>query len=351
MIGYIKNNKKMSVIIGAVICIQIVLAILVGTRDISIGHDSYRYAQLYDAIKDCFCFDGGVEKGFQSLSFLFAYAGVSYEVYFIGISLILFILVNATAIKFAELFRHSVERFSHEYWQFILLAILIFLWSPFFVSAHINVIRQGLSSFFVYLALFTFILKNWRLFIIFSIIAISFHYSALMYIVFFPFLLLTLNQVLSIVLVLSVSYAIGFSEIFIAWISNILDLGLYEKISKYQRKADYEAGIRYDFLFFSLAMGLLPYFIYRFVSTEKYLKGLAALLKIYFLLLIPFLLFGFAKFSDRYLYTAWLFLPFLAAGTLSSIKLWHFWKTQILYALSIVSPLIFSFMALNGIAR
>lgn len=351
MIDYIKNNKKMSILIGLVLLTQIVLAVLVGGRDLSIGHDTYRYAQLYEAIKDCLCFDGAVEKGFQSLSFLFAYAGVNNEIYFIGISLILFFLVNTVAIKFVEIFSHSVEKYSYEYWQLIYLAILIFLWSPFFVSAHINVIRQGLASFFVYLALFAFILKNWRLFVFSSITAISFHHTSLMYIAFFPLLLLTVNQVLSIALVLSVSYSSGFSEIFIAWISNVLELGIYEKISNFQRKVNYESGIRYDFMIFSLVMGLLPYLIYRFISTEKYRKGLAALLKVYALLLIPFLLFGFAKFSDRFLYTAWLFLPFLAAGTLCSIKLWREWKTRIFYVLSIVSPLIFSFMSLNGIAR
>jgi len=351
MIDYIKNNKKTSSFIGFVIGIQIVLAILVGTRDISIGHDTQQYAQLYESVKNCHCFDGGVEKGFQYLSLLFAYADFSNDAYFSGISLILFFLVNTVAFKFVGLFGDSVEKYSHEYWQLIYLVVLIFLWSPFFVSAHINAIRQGLASFFVYLALFAFILKHWKLFVVASIAAINFHHTALMYIAFFPLLLLTLNQVLLIVLVLSLSYAIGFSEFFTAWISNILNLGVYEKITNYQIKVNYQGGIRYDFMIFSLLMGLFPYFIFRTLSTDKYQKGLTALLKIYFLLLIPFLFFGYANFSNRFLYTAWLFLPILAAGTLWSIKIWRDWGKYILYLMTAISPFVFIFMALNGIAR
>lgn len=351
MIDYIKNNKKTSSFIGLVICVQIVLAIIVGTRDISVGHDTYQYTQLYESVKNCHCFDGGVEIGFQYLSLLFAHADFSNEAYFISISLILFFLVNTVAFKYVELFSSSIERYSNDYWFLIYLVVLIFLWSPFYVSAHINAIRQGLSSFFVYLALFAFILKNWRLFVISSIAAISFHHTALMYIAFFPLLLLTLNQVVLIVLVLSVSYSIGFSEVLIAWISKILNLEIYEKISNYQLKVNYENGVRYDFIVFSLLLGLVPYFIHQFISTEKYRNGLALSLKIYLLLLIPFLLFGFANFSNRFVYTAWLFLPFLAAGTLWSIKLWRDWKLYFFYTMNAASPLIFSFLALNGIAR
>lgn len=153
------------------------------------------------------------------------------------------------------------------------------------------------------------------------------------------------------VLALSVSYSIGFSENFIAWISKILNLGVYEKISNYQLNVNYERGVRYDFLVFSLLVGLIPYFIYQFISTERYRKGLALLLKIYLLLLIPFLIFGFANFSNRFVYTAWLFLPFIAAGALWSIRLWRDWKTYFFYVMSGISPLVFVFLALNGIAR
>lgn len=333
-----------------IISLQIVLAILIGFRNETIGSDTYRYAELYQTLKNCLCFDGGVELGFQLYNYLFAYAKQSTAIYFTGISLLIFLLLNFVTLKFINIFYFSSDR-DYEYWLLVYLIFFIFLLSPFFVSAHINAIRQGIASFVVYLSLFFFITKNWKLFLLTALIASSIHHTALMYLAFSPLLLLTLNRLILIVVLLTISYLSGLSEFLLHHLSDMTGLGIYEKVVNYQLKVSYQRGVRWDFTLFSIFLALIPYFICRYLVIDKFKDGMITALKVYLVLLIPFFLFGYAAFSNRFLYTAWLYLPFLAAATLISARYFNNWKNWALYILMPLSPAVFVIMIMNGFAR
>lgn len=343
-------TNKIALFIPAVIFLQIFLSLFMGYRDLSIGTDTYRYAEYYQALNDCLTLCGEHEIGFQIFGYIFAYTEQTVATYFFGISLFIFLMLNIVSLKFVTIFNLTFEQ-NRDYCLFLLLIFFIFLLSPFFVSAHINAIRQGIASFFVYLSLLFFITKNWKLFLFSALIASSFHHTASMYLAFSPLLLLTLNRLILIVVLLTISYLSGISEFLLHYLSDMTGLGIYEKVINYQSHVTYQRGIRWDFTLFSLFLALIPYLIYRYLVIDKFKDGLVAALKIYLLLLIPFFLLGYAAFSDRFLYTAWLYLPFLAAATLISARYFNNWKNWALYILMPLSPAVFVIMIMNGFAR
>src|SRR5690606_16432191 len=73
-----------------------------------------------------------------------------------------------------------------------------------------------------------------------------------------------------------------------------------------------------DFMFFSLSLGLaLDFFVRRFVfpsRAERYFS----FVKLYWLLIVPFLLFGFGAYSDRLLFGAWLYFSLVIGVFFSS---------------------------------
>nr|WP_320166829.1 EpsG family protein [uncultured Methylophaga sp.] len=342
--------NKSALFIPAVIFMQILLSLFIGYRDLSIGSDTYRYAEYYQALKDCLTLCGEHEVGFQIFGYIFAYTGQTTASYFFGISLFIFLMLNLVSLKFVTMFNITYEQ-NRDYFLLLLLIFFIFLLSPFFVSAHINAIRQGIASFVVYLSLFFFITKNWKLFLLTALIASSFHHTALMYLAFSPLLLLTLNRLILIVVLLTISYLSGLSEFLLHHLSDMTGLGIYEKVVNYQLKVSYQRGVRWDFTLFSIFLALIPYFICRYLVIDKFKDGMITALKVYLVLLIPFFLFGYAAFSNRFLYTAWLYLPFLAAGTLISARYFNNWKNWALYILMPLSPAVFVIMIMNGFAR
>lgn len=324
---------------------HIVLAVLIGTRDLNIGTDTANYARWHEVIADCRCLWGNVELGFNMFSLVISLISNSVVFYFICISLMLFVMTNIISEKVAGL----DNQFDHKNKQLILVFILLaFLLSPFYVSAHINAIRQGMAAFVVFYAFLSLCDRGWIKFVIASALAISIHSSSIMYLAIFPLLLLPFRILLAISAGLSLIYAIGFSEIIVRYISDLFNLPLYDYVTGYRSEVTYQGGVRYDFLIFSW-LGLLFGLVGRYFSNSK--TVLTSLLNIYIVLLIPFLVLGFANFSNRYVYTAWLFLSVLAAYAAYSIPIGLRVKSFVYPYGIIAGQVIFLLMALNGFAK
>ena len=181
-----------------------------------------------------------------------------------------------------------------------------------------------------------------------SVLAVSFHLSSIMYLALFPLLMLPIWILLVILAGLSVIYASGLSEVIVSSVSELFNLPIHDYVTQYRADLAYQSGVRYDFLIFSMlgvGFGLLG----RYFSNKKAI--IDALLKIYIVLLIPFLMLGYANFSNRYVYTAWLFLSILTAYAAYSIPVWGKLQRIITPYTVIIGQSIFLLMALNGIAR
>jgi hypothetical protein len=324
---------------------QFLLAILIGSRDLSIGTDTERYAAWYQVIADCHCFYGNIEPGFNIFGLISALLTNNAGFYFFSISLTLFVMLNVVSGKIVKL-DSQIDRDNKK--LLFALILLAFFFSPFFVSAHINAIRQGMAAFMLFYAFLSFQEKSWGKSILASVLAVSFHLSSIMYLALFPLLMLPIWILLVILAGLSVIYASGLSEFIVSSISGLFNLPLHDYVTQYRADVAYQSGVRYDFLIFSMlgvGFGLLG----RYFSNKKAI--IDALLKIYIVLLIPFLMLGYANFSNRYVYTAWLFLSILTAYAAYSIPVWGKLQRIITPYTVIIGQSIFLLMALNGIAR
>ncbi|MEX1200852.1 MAG: EpsG family protein [Methylophaga sp.] len=324
---------------------QFFLAILVGARDLDVGTDTLRYAEWYAVIADCYCLWGTVEPGFNVFSLIISLISDSTVFYFFVISMALFIMTNVISGKVVNLDSQLEKKNKQLISALILMAFLV---SPFFVSAHINAIRQGMAAFIVFYAFLSFYDRSWVKFLIASVLAISIHTTSIMYLVLFPLLLIPFHILFAMSVGLSITYASGFSEVMVMHLSNALDLPLYDFVAGYQENQAYQSGVRYDFLIFSW-LGLCFALIGRYFSNKK--KVITSLLSVYIILMIPFLILGFANFSNRYAYTAWLFLSVLTAYAAYSIPVWEKLRVVVSPYALILGSLAFLLMALNGFAR
>jgi hypothetical protein len=189
--------------------------------------------------------------------------------------------------------------------KIVLFSFSLVIISPFFLGVQINAIRQGFSFLWLLLAFSYYLNRKKTESLFLFMLAISFHYSAVMYITFFLINKFSIVKNYSLMILLSVLYFLGLTKGFVEFISHILNLPIYDYVSTYDSFASYRSGIRVDFLIFSL----LPYFLYPFVIDKD--KYSVDFLNIYLCLIIPFLLFGWANYSNRYAMNAWLFMPLI----------------------------------------
>lgn len=321
-------------------------ATVVGLRSLSTGTDTLNYANNFLSIQSCNCFPGRMEPGFQGFTWLLALTGLGTDFYFFSTSSLLLATAYFLSRKVSYFLGGSdADKWKIGYW------ILIFLFlSPFFVSANINTIRQGLASLFIFFAMFSLIERKWSSFLFYSILGISFHYFSAALVLLSLMLFLPLSLLLISSFVLSVVYGFGLSEMIVKFVSDQTGLGLHSFIVEYVAGAEYRAGVRLDFLIFSWFWGVFFLFGSYFLVEPRRRHGLQILIKIYFVLLIPFLLFGFGNYSNRYAYTAWLFLSIAMGGLVSSFRLSMKSSHFILPILLLSSCLIFMGMANYGFA-
>ena len=156
----------------------VVLAMFVGTRNLSVGTDTINYQAYFASTQSCMCLNPPFEPGFQVLTMVVAALGVGSAVYFFVLSLAMFFIVNAIAAEMCRQAGYGTE--SARLFRYLILAL--FLISPFFVTANINVLRSGISGLLVVYALLALSDRRWKAYLAVSALAVSIHYSSLLYV-------------------------------------------------------------------------------------------------------------------------------------------------------------------------
>ncbi|WP_158544977.1 EpsG family protein [Dyella monticola] len=311
MTPYVEYSKTSNITINArvILSIMLVLAvclfvdILVGTRSIDVGTDTYVYAEVFHE------FRGGpvetrFEPGFLIITKLVSMLGFSVQAY----QCILFGLLLVFAVIAA---RHFFEYLgsTQGYLTYLTAGLMFLLLSPMFVNASINAVRQGLSSLPVFIALLAFHQRQWRTFFIYGVIGACFHYSALLYMAFAPLLLLNIKLLRVAAIVGFVAYCTGLTMTVVRAAVPYI----YNQVMDYSLISQYKSGVRIDFAVFSIFWYLLP-FVLSGMVRKPYATRLKDSTAVYLVMLLPFFTLGWGNFSNRYLLSAYMAVSFMVAA-------------------------------------
>lgn len=289
-------KKYENIIINIVIMLSICFLVkLIGTRNINIGSDYNSYINTY---YDSSYIGKSYELGYDTLQKIFLSLNIKHEYFFsfiAALEIIIYIIISKVYLKVCKIKSNL----------YIINYISILLILPFFWGGILNIIRQGISIAFLILGAFLLRFNNKILqSIIFFTLSVLFHYSSAIYIL----LLILLNNrettVKIIFTILSVLYLLKLTKIFTLSIVNKLNISYILSIIEYGSSQKYKSGYRYDFYLFSV----IPLILYSRFAKSKISK---ILINIYTIFLIPFLLFGYSSFIDRWLYPAWMMLPII----------------------------------------
>ena len=277
--------------------------VLVGMRGVDVGTDTYNYAMYFLSSRDAVA-PTRFEPGFVLVTRVLSATGMSVN----GYQIILFAILLTTAIVAARHYYHYLN--SERGYLTLLTAALMFLFlSPMFVNASINAVRQGLAALLVFTALLAFHRHQWRNFIVYGVLASSFHYSSLLYLAFAPMLLLNLRALRMVAVAAFVAYCTGLTLIAVRSTVPVV----YNAVMDYSLSATYRAGVRIDFAVFSIFWYLLPLLMSGLVRKpfSTRIKDSAA---VYMVMLLPFFVLGWGNFSNRYLLPAYLATSLIVAA-------------------------------------
>ncbi len=280
-------------------------SLFVGIRDISVGVDTLNYILNFKKMTEYAYISPLFEPGFQGYTFLISSLTDSVEVYLISLSLLLtFLYLKVTNNAYNKYFYKSNKSFFY----FILLTFALIYSSNFFLTANINGIRQGLAAPLIFLFYQSLADRAKYKALIYAIFAISIHYSSVLYLSFFFIIFFSFRKNLFLFIVSSVMYLLGVFEILIKSISSLLGLPIYTMVNSFSDTGLYE-GFNLFFFLFSLlpVIGIITYkFIFYRLPSDN---AIVDCFKIYFALILPYFILGFAGYTNRYAFTAWLFLP------------------------------------------
>lgn len=334
----ITTNARLmlSMMLIAIVCLF--ADVLVGTRSIDVGTDTYVYAGFFHELR------GGpvstrFEPGFLLITRALAGIGFSVEAY----QCVLFGLLLLMAIVAA---RHYFDYLgsTRGYLTFLTAALALLFISPMFVNASINAVRQGLAALPVFTALLAFHQRQWRSFFIWGVIATSFHYSSLLYLAFAPLLLLNLKLLRIAAMLGFIAYCTGITQMVV----RAAVPALYNAVMDYELAAKYKSGVRIDFAVFSIFWYVLPFMLSN-VVRKPFSTRIKDSTAVYLVMLLPFFAIGWGNFSNRYLLSAYLAISMMVAAIFFHSRLSLLRNSIFLRGLLLISCAVFYYYVANQV--
>lgn len=271
------------------------IVLIVGTRDSSVGSDTSQYLEYYLSQNN------GANS--RSLEFGFEILARALNAFSFSSQFFLIVIASLTIFLLTLVGKSEIEN------KFFLLTLLFI--TPITYSLFINVIRQGLGfGVFVYYVLFS---KNNNRCLLWSLIAISFHYSAAIFIpVYFIAIRFSLKCNIYIWIVLFVfGVAINYS--------NLLSFGqgavgdYFDYYINYFDSTDdvYQTGFKLSFFSFSVLGMILSVALFK---RNKYLtipKAQYNLIRAFFAFNAVGNLFWNVPYTDRFFSWSWMLVPYI----------------------------------------
>jgi hypothetical protein len=236
-------------------------------------------------------------------------------------------------------FNPTLSRF----WYPVLFFFGFIFLSSWYITATTNGLRQGLALPFLYLS-FSYLFSRKKIIAIFwFLISVSLHYSSFLVLPFTILAFFNFKFVVLIFCTLAFSYFLGFNELVVKEISDYSGFRVYENIKNYAGNSDYQSGFQFDLflytIFWPIIIGLGLFF--KFFDDDGFKVVQRANHK-YMILALPYFVFGFGAFSNRYAFICWFFIPFLQAIALSNIKIPIFYRSITALFLCIFGVNLFS---------
>jgi len=288
-----------------------VVSLLVANRSLDIG-DTLQYIIHYERISDAGSYIYRLEPGFGFFAYVVSLIGGGYLLFFASVS---FLITSTYFFLFKKKYTSIVSD------KILLSDILIFFsllfLSSWYFTSVANGLRQGLSLPFLYLSMFFLVFeRNAIKSLICFLIATSFHYSTLLLLPFLPLLYFGFNCVFVVWLGLALGYGLGVNEAFVKYLSDLSGVGIYERVRLYsvqEGEVGQYHGFIWGFFIYTVFWPLFfLFFHYCFFGGrgERHV-GFFRIVKIYMILTLPYFVFGFGPFSNRYSYIAWFYIPIL----------------------------------------
>lgn len=338
--------------------LTILLSIFIGFRSVNVGKDTEAYqshfnnATIVEGIYDRF------ELGFALFMQLFAKSGLSVELFFTFTALIItFVYTHVFITVYSKCFANLRPNSSEFLIYFSLMLI-----SSWYYAATTNGLRHGMSLVFVYWSCLELFYYNKKLkFIVLLSIAISFHFTALFVAPFLLFYSIRFIYVFIIWFFLACGFILGLNEFAVKFLSNSLNLPLYELIKYYSLEKGLEekggglwAGFILSFFIYTIFWPLLLLILLKVKIPKKTnfsFENIQVLLKLYLFLSMIYFVLGFGPYSNRYAFFAWFLIPIIQTVSLCLIFNFSSKKelVSVLFFISIVNFLYFKLEWINFI--
>lgn len=302
-VSNITTNARVFLGLILILAVCVIADFVVGSRSIDVGTDTYVYASFFNELHGGYV-KTRFEPGFLLITKALSATGMSVKDY----QSVLFAILLATAAVAARNYFDYLGS-TRGYVTFLTASLMLLFFSPMFVNASINAMRQGLAALPVFTALLAFHQRQWRKFIAYGVLATSFHYSSLLYMAFAPLLLIPLRWLRVIAALAFVAYCSGLTMIVVRTATPFI----YNAVMDYRLGATYRSGVRVDFAIFSIFWYLLPFLMARMVRSpfSARIKDSTA---VYLVMLLPFFSVGWGNFSNRYLLSAYLAASLIVAA-------------------------------------
>jgi len=311
---YFRFLSGRTLVIIGVGFLMLVVAIITASRDFSIGTDTENYISFFMSV-----IEGGETKQ-KPIMTLFAQLVKVFSAdprIYLGLLSLMFAFIYMRAVREAVVsYRLTANEF-----LVVIGGVLAFLfWSNWYVVASINGLRQGLSEAFLYLSIMFFLQHKYWMFSVFFAVAVLTHFAMLLVLPFIWLLKLKDNSCFVIVLSTAIAYLLGLNELVVSLLSSIFGLGVYESILDYGSGSGLWLGLQWDHFLYSI-FWLFVFIFFRRYIQNRFKDTYLNIVKVYAFLLMPYFVFGFGGFSNRYAFIAWLFIPFVQGLCFSMCKL------------------------------
>lgn len=280
----------------------ICLSIIVANRDITLVEDNYYYIDnfLYKTSFDNFHY----EFFFDLTTFIIRFFTDSYIIYFLLLNVILNSILYITSLKVSQFYNLKINVYVLIFFSFVIV-------SSWYYTLATNGLRQGLSLAMCYLSMVYLLLYRKKfIFLIFFIISCFLHYSTILLLPFITLFKMNVRKLFLISSTLGVGYAFGLNESIVRFVSDTLNIPLYQYIANYVEGADsYRYGFQLDLFVYTFGLSIFYFLFDGYMLNHK--SKISEMIKIYLILVMPYYVFGFAAFSNRYGIISWFFTIFI----------------------------------------
>lgn len=310
------NRKSLLVAMAVVLTLLFYLlaGLLTAIRPDAVGTDTQTYRGYFDL---SWRYSGGFEFEplFHHLIALVKIFNVSHEFLFFFVFAIIIATYHFVFLCFYEPPLRNLKGVS----SLLILGGLLFF-SSWLLVATTNGLRQGIAMPFVYMSLHYFFLRRFFPGCVALLVATGFHYSALLLVPFIFLIFMPLTGLYLLTLSLAALYAAGVNERIVQVISDFSGISIYQKVADIGGPEALYAGFQLDLFAYSI-FWVIFYYILAFKFKHESGDKIRQALRMYLVLLMPYFVFGYGGYSNRYALYAWFFLPIIHTVFVSHLRM------------------------------